>query len=286
MPEYRRTYEDDKRRGGRRSWSDRTGDEGRPWSGDDDARALRGNDEREDPYRYGGEGDRAWQDQGDGSYDRGWRAGRGDRADGRDDRGYGDRGYFDRGVADRGYSERGYSERGYGDRGFGPEGGRFASSEQFGSPSYGRGTYGRDERGNGASRSGWGASSAGTGDGWEAGRGHVANRESYAGRGPKGYKRSDERIREEISDRLMDDDNVDATEITVQVQGGEVTLTGTVPGRSHKRRTEDLAESVSGVSEVISNLRVSRQDTAMSTPSTHGDTTLPKGGRGPSTNPA
>jgi osmotically-inducible protein OsmY len=280
------------------------GDEGRPWFGDDDARALRGNDEREDPYRYGGERDRAWQDQGDGSYDRGWRAGRGDRADGRDDRGYGDRGYFDRGGADRGY----------GDRSYGPESGGFARGEQFGSPSYERFSHGRDERGNGysrgerfqgedsgrpsfssnpsgGSRSGWGgqdygASSAGTGAGWGASRGDVANRESYAGRGPKGYKRSDERIREELSDRLMDDDNVDATEITVQVQGGEVTLTGTVPGRSHKRRAEDLAESVSGVSEVINNLRVSRQDTAMSTPSAHGGTAMPKGGRGPSTNPA
>jgi hypothetical protein len=102
----------------------------------------------------------------------------------------------------------------------------------------------------------------------------------------------------------MDDDNVDATEITVQVHGGEVTLTGTVPGRS-KRRAEDLAEDVSGVSEVINNLRLSRHETARpSDPAaaglsgsgqastlagqgaTQGGTTMPKGGRGPSNTPA
>jgi hypothetical protein len=83
---------------------------------------------------------------------------------------------------------------------------------------------------------------------------------SYAGRGPKNYQRSDDRIREEISDRMTDDDQLDASEISVQVQKCEVTLTGTVSSREQKRRAEDLAEAISGVREVTNNLRVHRPD--------------------------
>jgi len=82
---------------------------------------------------------------------------------------------------------------------------------------------------------------------------------SYAGRGPKGYRRSDDRIREEVSDRLMDDHRVDASDITVEVNDGEVTLTGTVPDREQRRCAEELVERVNGVKEVNVNLRVNRQ---------------------------
>jgi osmotically-inducible protein OsmY len=87
-----------------------------------------------------------------------------------------------------------------------------------------------------------------------------ADREAadHRGRGPKGYKRSDERIREDVSDRLYDDPHVDASEIDVGVSGGEVTLSGTVDSRDARRRAEDVAERVSGVTYVQNNLRVSR----------------------------
>jgi hypothetical protein len=78
----------------------------------------------------------------------------------------------------------------------------------------------------------------------------------HAGRGPKGYKRSDDRLREDVCDRLTEDAEVDAREITVQVRDGEVTLQGTVPARSMKRAAEDCAESVSGVQQVHNQLRV------------------------------
>ncbi len=78
----------------------------------------------------------------------------------------------------------------------------------------------------------------------------------HQGRGPKGYRRSDERIREDISDKLTDDPYIDATEIEIEVSGSEVTLTGTVDSRSARRRVEDLAERCSGVSHVQNNLRV------------------------------
>ncbi|HET6521889.1 MAG TPA: BON domain-containing protein [Geminicoccaceae bacterium] len=78
----------------------------------------------------------------------------------------------------------------------------------------------------------------------------------HRGRGPRGYTRSDERIRDDISDRLTDDPYLDASEIEVSVSGGEVTLSGTVNSRQDKRRAEDLADDVSGVSHVQNNLRV------------------------------
>jgi osmotically-inducible protein OsmY len=89
----------------------------------------------------------------------------------------------------------------------------------------------------------------------------------YRGKGPRNYSRSDERIKEDISDRLSDDPFVDATDIEVTVSNGDVTLTGTVDHRSTKRRAEDLAESVSSVKNVENRLRVSQPASGMNQPS-------------------
>ncbi|MDR6624121.1 BON domain-containing protein [Caulobacter segnis] len=80
----------------------------------------------------------------------------------------------------------------------------------------------------------------------------------HRGRGPKGYRRSDERIREDVSDRLTDDAWLDAQGVEVMVQDAEVTLTGTVRSREDKKRAEAIAETVSGVDHVQNNLRVDR----------------------------
>ena len=85
-------------------------------------------------------------------------------------------------------------------------------------------------------------------------------RGDHAGRGPKGYKRSDDRIREDVSDRLSDDSWLDASDIEVMVSDTEITLSGTVSDRDAKRRAESLAEGVSGASHVQNNLRVSQHD--------------------------
>lgn len=84
-------------------------------------------------------------------------------------------------------------------------------------------------------------------------------RVSHRGKGPKNYQRSDERIREEISERLYYDHDVDASEIEVQVSGGVVTLTGSVEDRWAKRRAEDIAESCGGVKDVQNQLRIARE---------------------------
>lgn len=78
----------------------------------------------------------------------------------------------------------------------------------------------------------------------------------HRGKGPKGYKRLDERIREEINDVLCDDESLDASEIVVSVDNGEVSLSGTVSDRASKRRAEDLVEEVSGVTNVENRIRI------------------------------
>jgi hypothetical protein len=77
----------------------------------------------------------------------------------------------------------------------------------------------------------------------------------HSGKGPKGYTRSDDRIREDVCDRLSDDDEVDASDITVTVSNAEVKLEGTVSDRYSKHRAEDIVESVSGVRDIANHLR-------------------------------
>jgi hypothetical protein len=103
-------------------------------------------------------------------------------------------------------------------------------------------------------------------------------REDYRGRGPRDYRRSDDRIREEVCDRLTDDPQVDAGDINIKVEGGEVTLTGNVSTREQKRRAEDCVERVTGVREVLNQLRVNRADTTSATASTGGASRGARGG--------
>jgi hypothetical protein len=78
---------------------------------------------------------------------------------------------------------------------------------------------------------------------------------SFAGRGPKGYRRSDERIREDVCEALTRDHDVDATGIEIAVADGEVTLSGTVDDRRQRRRAEDVVERIGGVRDVHNRLR-------------------------------
>jgi hypothetical protein len=82
-------------------------------------------------------------------------------------------------------------------------------------------------------------------------------RRSYRGRGPKGYRRPDDRIREDICVRLTDHPEIDASEIEIHVANGEVRLTGTVEDRQTKRLAERVAEDVPGVVDVHNQLRLS-----------------------------
>lgn len=86
-------------------------------------------------------------------------------------------------------------------------------------------------------------------------------RDEHRGRGPRGYQRSDSRINEDVHDRLTDDPRIDASDITVTVEGGEVTLNGVVHERRAKRMAEDCAEGVPGVKNVQNNLRYQERET-------------------------
>jgi hypothetical protein len=90
----------------------------------------------------------------------------------------------------------------------------------------------------------------------DVGRPPRAGTGPYAGRGPRGWRRADDRIFEDVCQRLTDDPDVDANGITVRVDDGEVTLEGTVPTRAMKRLAEDSIEDLPGVRDVQNRLRV------------------------------
>lgn len=83
----------------------------------------------------------------------------------------------------------------------------------------------------------------------------------HRGKGPKGYRRADDRIREEICELIARQGRVDASDVEVRVDQGEVVLTGTVASREDKRALEDLVEHVHGVEDVRNELRRTRAST-------------------------
>lgn len=80
---------------------------------------------------------------------------------------------------------------------------------------------------------------------------------SHVGKGPRGYKRSDESIYEDVCQRLELSPEVDASEIEVSVKEGIVYLTGTVSDRRTKRIAELEVENISGVTDVQNRLSFS-----------------------------
>ena len=76
--------------------------------------------------------------------------------------------------------------------------------------------------------------------------------------GPKGYQRSDERLREDISERLMEARYLDSSDVTVEVSGAKVVLDGTVPERRMKHAIEDLVDACPGVQDIDNRIRVKR----------------------------
>ncbi|HEX8039742.1 MAG TPA: BON domain-containing protein [Chryseosolibacter sp.] len=180
---------------------------------------------------------------------------------------YGDRGRYDESPFARGHG--GFSYDNYSDRSGerGRDFGRSNYGERYGGQSsYQNRNYGRGE----SEERSWWDRTADEVSSWFGDEDAERRRErdrnlmgQYRGKGPRNYSRSDERIREDINDRLSDDPFIDATDIEVAVSNGDVTLTGAVDDRSAKRRAEDLAESVSGVKNVENRLRVSQSVAGM-----------------------
>jgi hypothetical protein len=88
----------------------------------------------------------------------------------------------------------------------------------------------------------------------------------YVGVGPRGYRRSDERIREDVCERFAQHGQLDPSDVEVAVRDGEVLLTGSVATRSQKRLAEDIADRVFGVVEVQNHLHVQRPGEAAQMP--------------------
>jgi osmotically-inducible protein OsmY len=156
--------------------------------------------------------------------------------------GYGGQGYGGQGG-------QGYGGQGYGGQGGPSQGGRGYGGQGFGG--YGGQGYGGSQIDDG---------SHGTQDDPQrmGSMGAHALRRSgpHRGKGPQGYKRSDERIREAVCEALADDEHIDASQIHVEVKDGEVTLSGTVDDRRTRREAEDCAIRVSGVHDVLVQLRI------------------------------
>jgi hypothetical protein len=220
---------------------DRAADELRSWFGDERAERRRRGDERHpEPWRERESGGPRGEER---SWARNW-------------------GYIEgRGEPRRGWGER--SENSWTGRTWGEQGGgerdwreRSGSRDwpRYTDPAWDAPAYGRTPEGE---RS------------WEERRGDVTPWVSYvaiawrgphAGLGPRNYQRSDERIREEVCERLAQNGEVDASDVEVTVASGEVTLAGRVNSRGERRIAEDLVESVWGVREIHNQIRVGQAE--------------------------
>jgi|GEM_PF-6637653 len=154
---------------------------------------------------------------------------------------------------------------GYG--GYGGFGGSGGYGGEEGAGGYGRrgsqGSYGGGSFGM-AGSGGYGMQGYGMG-GTDMGVGSPDHEEHpqrgpHWGKGPKGYKRKDERIREEVCEAIAHQGNLDASDVEVNVENGVVKLTGTVVQRHHKRVLERIAEACRGVDEVENHLRLARNE--------------------------
>jgi osmotically-inducible protein OsmY len=253
----RREWERDEERGqgygAERGWSpgsEHHSDRSQDYRADDDEGARSGErwsrdrDERAPP----------WAEQRGGSYGGGYGASRGFGRWSEDEQRYGGersagniyRRYYGGGASP--YTGSGYSggqSRGAG-RSYG-EGGYGRDIEQGRRGAFGYGGYGGAETGSGALSS------------WQGdyGQGSQPSREGlHSGKGPRGYRRSDQRVKEDVCDCLTEDAYIDASNMEVAVTECQVTLSGTVNSREEKRRAEDLIVRILGVTDVTNNLRV------------------------------
>ncbi len=96
------------------------------------------------------------------------------------------------------------------------------------------------------------------------------------GAAPKGYKKSDQRLTEDLGELLMNH-GIDCSSVDLQVKEGIVTLTGECSDRSDKHQIEHLAAEMSGVKDVENQLRITKRGSQLeSKDSTSSSKTDPK----------
>lgn len=193
------------------------------------------------------------------------------------------------------YERFGASQGGYGGSGFGAQnqqrgmGGRGTQSgygasrgqQEYTTPGYetagyenelgyagqsmsGRG-YGSQYRA--GSSSGYASGGYGSSSGYQLGtqQTDAGYQRSYRGMGPQSYTRPDDRIRDDVYEKLTDSDEIDARSIMVDVNQGNVTLTGTVPERRMRYAAEDLVEGCMGVANINNQLKVQGRESESTT---------------------
>lgn len=77
----------------------------------------------------------------------------------------------------------------------------------------------------------------------------------YAGIGPRNYRRADERVWEDINERLTAHPDIDASDIDVTVEDGVVTLNGTVNSRGARRLAEEIIDDIRGIKDIHNKLK-------------------------------
>ncbi len=80
----------------------------------------------------------------------------------------------------------------------------------------------------------------------------------HRGKGPKGFTRSDERLKEHVNELLMEHGEIDATHVVVEVTNGEVRVSGTVEDRFQRRLIEDVIEGMYGVKDLHLALKIAK----------------------------
>lgn len=86
-----------------------------------------------------------------------------------------------------------------------------------------------------------------------------ASRENHFGKGPKGYQRSEARIKEEACEILTRNHELDASEIEVELKDRCLYLKGEVASRGDKRLAEELVEDIAGIDDVQNQLTVKKK---------------------------
>jgi hypothetical protein len=83
-------------------------------------------------------------------------------------------------------------------------------------------------------------------------------KKNYYGLGPKGYKRSDMRLKDEACLLMNQDPILDSTNIQIDVLNNVIYLRGIVDSRRDKKRAEVLVEDIYGIEDVQNQLKIAR----------------------------
>lgn len=84
-------------------------------------------------------------------------------------------------------------------------------------------------------------------------------KESFKGRGPRNYRPSDDRIGERLCEVLTDHPEIDASDLTLEVECGIVKLQGSLSDEVMKDRVLAAIQNTHGVVGVVDQIQISDQ---------------------------